>query len=423
VGRPFKPPLPVVLAPRGRLISEDPGIVARRSKADFLASAEQRDSYRKRNRKPRGADNDQLLKRENVNNQDDSLLGPNDVVREDDLVVQSNDMALMNVQSLESTGALDLSPRYQRRNRWDRERQSQLIESFILNVPVPPVYLAEEDRGEYAVIDGKQRLTAIVQYLSNEFELVGLQLRRDLEGLTFSQLDPQFSRPLSMRPLRTVTILRSTPDWVKHEVFLRLNRGGQPLNNQEIRNVAFAGPLNDLFIRLAENHFLCKQLKIRNKESSAYTKMLDVETVTRFFAIAGQWTSFGSSFRGGLDRFMLDNYRCGPSALDHYENRFNRAIEACESIWGDLAFKRFDGNQWRDQMLGAVYDAQMVAIDTLSPPEVKILISKSSAVIEATETLFSEPEYDASVRISTNTPSRVRHRVDRTISVLRGLIQ
>ena len=122
--------------------------------------------------------------------QDDSLLGPDNVVREDDLVVQSNDMALMNVQSLELTGALDLSPRYQRRNRWDRERQSQLMESFILNVPVPPVYLAEEDRGEYAVIDGKQRLTAIVQYLNNEFELVGLQLRRDLEGLKFTQLTP-----------------------------------------------------------------------------------------------------------------------------------------------------------------------------------------------------------------------------------------
>ena len=224
-----------------------------------------------------------------------------------------------------------------------------------------------------------------------------------------------------MRPLRTVTILRSTPDWVKHEVFLRLNRGGQPLNNQEIRNVAFAGPLNDLFIRLAENSFLCQQLKIRSKDASAYTKMLDVETVTRFFAIAEQWTSFGSSFRGGLDKFMLNNHRCGPSALDHYETRFNNAIKACESIWGDLAFKRFDGNQWRDQMLGAVYDAQMVAIDSLPHSHVKKLVSKSAAVIKATEKLFSEPEYDASVRISTNTPSRVRHRVDRTISVLEGI--
>jgi hypothetical protein len=357
-----------------------------------------------------------------MNIQNDSLLAPDAVVREDDLVVQSNDMALMNIQSLESTGALDLSPRYQRRNRWDRERQSQLIESFILNVPVPPVYLAEEDRGEYAVIDGKQRLTAICQYLNNEFELVGLQLRRDLEGLRYAQLDPQFSRPLSMRPLRTVTILRSTPDWVKHEVFLRLNRGGQPLNNQEIRNVAFAGPLNDLFIRLAENPFLCQQLKIRNYDSSAYTKMLDVETVTRFFAVAEQWRHFGSSFRGALDGFMLENYRGGPRTLDQYESRFNRSIEACESIWGDLAFKRFDGNQWRDQMLGAVYDAQMVAIDSLSEGELQKLKSKPSAVVSATEALFAEPEYDSSVRLSTNTPSRVRLRVDRTTTVLRQLV-
>ena len=78
--------------------------------------------------------------------------------RDEDLVVQSSDMALANVALLAASGSLDLSPRFQRRNRWNRTQQSQLIELFLMNVPVPPVYLAEETRGVFAVIDGKQRL-------------------------------------------------------------------------------------------------------------------------------------------------------------------------------------------------------------------------------------------------------------------------
>lgn len=337
---------------------------------------------------------------------------------DDDLVIQSNDMALINIKTLQSTGALDLSPRYQRRNRWDRERQSQLIESFILNVPVPPVYLAEEDRGNYAVIDGKQRLTAICQFLNDDFELGGLQLRRDLDGLKFSSLQPSTANTLSMRPLRTVTILRSTPDLIKHEVFLRLNRSGQPLNRQEIRNVAFAGGLNDLIIKLARNPFLRQQLKIKSDESAAYAKMQDVETVTRFFAIADSWNSFGQNFSDSLDEFMLLNYKSDSSALNKFNNRFETAIAGCESVWGNLAFRRHDGNQWRDQMLSAVYDAQMVAIDSFPKEIILKLAQRSGEIIEATEGLFRDPSYESSVRISTNTGSRVRLRVADTINML-----
>lgn len=230
-------------------------------------------------------------------------------ISEEDLVVQPSDMALINVESLYSSGSLDLSPRYQRRNRWDRARQSQLIESFLLNVPVPPVYLAEESKGVYAVIDGKQRLTAIVQYLSNEFPLTKLDLRKDLEGLTFENLPREHKTTLGMRPLRAVTILRQTPDWVKHEVFVRLNRGGQPLNAQEIRNVAYAGPFNDTIIKLATHEFLRQQLKISDNESSAYSDMSDVESVVRFFALSETWRNYGGSLRDALDDFMLKALR------------------------------------------------------------------------------------------------------------------
>lgn len=342
--------------------------------------------------------------------------------REEDLVVQSSDMALMNVASLHASGSLDLSPRFQRRDRWDRERQSQLIESFILNVPVPPVYLAEESRGVFAVIDGKQRLTAIAQYMDDEFFLTKLQLLKDLEGLKFSQLGSDIASTLRLRPLRAVTILRQTPDWVKHEVFVRLNRGGQPLNAQEIRNVSFASPLNDQLIGLAENQFLHRQLKITSTRSSAYADMSNVEIVVRFFALSETWNQFGGNLRNALDQFMLDRHLAGPAEVAALSARFSRAIGWCESLWGNHAFQRFDGQQWRDQMIGGVYDAEMIAVDSLSDDQLRILGDRKDRVLNKTAQLFSDPQFDGAVRLSTNTSARVRYRIERMSDLLESLV-
>jgi hypothetical protein len=102
---------------------------------------------------------------------------------------------------------------------------------------VPAVYLAEERRSRFTVIDGKQRLTAIAGFLNDEFKLTSIPLLPQLEGLYFSELSLAKQSALNMRPLRAVTIIRQTPEWIKYEVFIRLNTGGQPLNYQEIRNV------------------------------------------------------------------------------------------------------------------------------------------------------------------------------------------
>lgn len=340
-----------------------------------------------------------------------------DKITEDDLVVQPSDMALLNVSSLHSSGSLDLSPKYQRRNRWDRARQSQLIESFLLNVPVPPVYLAEEARGVYAVIDGKQRLTAIVQYLANEFPLTKLELRKDLEGMYYENLPREYASTLGMRPLRAVTILRQTPDWVKHEVFVRLNRGGQPLNAQEIRNVAFAGPFNDEIIKLAENPFLRKQLKIKDASSSPYADMSDVEIVVRFFALEKNWRDFGGSMRDTLDEFMIEYHNAGPRDIQEFSRSFIRAIQWCEHIWADNAFKRHDGSQWRDQMIGGMFDAQMISVSLLSDHHLATL--DPNAVAQKTQQLFQDNDFDTSVRVSTNTASKVRYRIQQVLDILK----
>ncbi len=155
---------------------------------------------------------------------------------QDALVLQASDLSLETIAAMVDSQAIDVSPQFQRRERWDIARQSMLIESFLMNVPVPPVYLSEDDFGRYSVIDGKQRITAIHDYLRERLTLGGLERFRELNGYRFSQLPAQLQNALRVRPyIRAVTLLRQSDRQTKYEVFHRLNSGAEPLNAQEIR--------------------------------------------------------------------------------------------------------------------------------------------------------------------------------------------
>src|SRR5664280_35037 len=161
-------------------------------------------------------------------------------------VLEIADQGLISLAQLVESRAIDVAPSFQRRDRWDAGKQSLLIESFLTNIPVPPVYLAEDvaQLGSYAVIDGKQRLTAISLFFSDKLVLRGLTRLERLNGLKYSQLPIEIRNPLGMKNLRITTLLRQSSEDLKHEVFLRLNTGGEILNAQEIRNVAYRGALN-----------------------------------------------------------------------------------------------------------------------------------------------------------------------------------
>ena len=185
---------------------------------------------------------------------------------QNDLVLQAADFSLQGLKEMVDSDIIDLSPSYQRRERWGINRQSELIESFLLNVPVPPIYLAEEQYGIYSIIDGKQRITAVSDFLNNTFVLKGLEAFPEINGYRFKELPKTLQSALRVRPyLRVITLLKQSDPRLKFEVFLRLNRGGIELNNQEIRNVAFRGPLNSAIYHAAENDFLKKALKIDSK--------------------------------------------------------------------------------------------------------------------------------------------------------------
>ena len=330
-------------------------------------------------------------------------------------------MSLETVAAMVESEAIDVQPQYQRRDRWLAHAKSALMESFLLNIPVPPVYLAEESFGTYSIIDGKQRLTAIKEFMRNEFPLKNLERFSELEGLKFSSLPVDLRNALNIRPyVRVVTLLKQSDPELKYEVFTRLNSGGIELHPQEVRNAMYRGKFNDLLIYLSSNEILRERLKIFTLKEDAYKTMSDVEYVLRFFTMEQTWKVFSGDYRRSMDAYMRDNRFASTRALNTLKQKFQVAIERCKELWGDAAFRRYDieSKVYRDQFLSALYDAQMIAVSRLSEAKYIKLKAKKSELAKQTKLLFSVPDFDSSIRISTNTPSKVRYRIQAVSEML-----
>jgi hypothetical protein len=219
---------------------------------------------------------------------------------------------------------LNLRPEYQRRLVWDDQKRSLFIESLLLNIPIPPVFLYEWDLSRYEVMDGQQRLNSIVDFYENLFPLRGLQKWRELNGSRYGELPETLQRGLDRRRISVTVLLvggtrEARPDQsdVRKLVFERLNTGGQHLNAQELRNCLYAGPFNDLLIKLSRDPLFAEIWEIPSYEQNVdrhgnvaevlrrnplYRRMLDCEIVLRFFAFRKR-----ANIKGAV-RTMLD--RC-----------------------------------------------------------------------------------------------------------------
>jgi hypothetical protein len=246
----------------------------------------------------------------------------------------------------------------------------------------------------------------------NRLALKRLERLTEAEGIRFYDLPTEISNSLRLRPyLRVVTLLKQTDPLLKFEVFLRLNKGGEALNAQEIRKVAFMGPLSDAIYALADTPFLKAQLKITNDRSSAFRDMADAEFVLRFLTLTMRLNNFSGSLVKEMDEFMVKYRYVRPEDLLDLMNSFTSALERCESLWSDKAFRRPEKDGWRDQTLAGMYDAQMIAVGYLSEEQFETAVAHRDAVVDRTRQLFADPEFDTAVRVGTNTPNRIRYRV------------
>jgi len=323
------------------------------------------------------------------------------------------DYNLGTLVELVEDGLIDLHPHYQRRERWDSARQSRLIESFLMNVPVPPVFLNEDAYGKYSVIDGKQRLMAIRNFIMGRLALTGLDIFKEINGLTFDGLPPTLRAVFKTRPtLRAVIVLHQSDEDVKVQVFERLNTGGATLNAQEIRNSVYTGPLNDLILKLSEDRLFHRLLGIKGKsQSRIWKEMRDAEYVLRYMAFRDSWSTFSGGMRRRMNEFMARNRCMDEAGLIDIRSDFLRTLGVVEACFDDLAFKRWipEKGTWRKQVLVSVYDAQMFACRGGDPTKA---MTRRDAILDGLRSLFSDDEFRQSVYAATNTPAYFKRRIE-----------
>lgn len=310
-----------------------------------------------------------------------------------------------------------LDPEYQRRHRWSNERKSRLIESFLMNVPVPPVFLYERDLARFEVMDGRQRLTALSDFYADKFELAGLQYWSDLDGRKYSQLPSKIKDGIDRRYISSVILLKETAvddaqaAMLKKMVFERLNSGGVKLGSQETRNAVYNGPLNKLCLELSENEKFRRMWGIpldpkpeeadddeEEIEDAAddstqagirmFEKMEDAELVLRFFAYRkiGEFKAGLNKISEFLDRFMVAGNKFPEEGLKEYRLMFEATVQFLWDVLGAETFTVLDTPKRRPTKI--VYDPLMFAANSPSvvPHRTNLVANKDVLRHELRET-------------------------------------
>lgn len=349
------------------------------------------------------------------------------------------DLAVLTIRT-QIRKTINLRPEFQRRDRWKNDRRSRFIESIIMNVPLPPVFLGEEEYGKYSVLDGRQRLTAVYHFLRNRYRLRGLKVWKKLNGLKYEDLQREgIASFLERRFIPAVVIARESSPEVKYDVFDRLNTGGVTANPMEVRNAIFPGKFNELLHELSGLPLFRKLWGIpvpegddlaALKKNGYYETMTDLEIVLRFFALAGADLD-GSSFKEHLSNYMAARtreYAKDETLADADRRSFVRAIENCASVLGMGAFRRVsskakpkDGKPPRPQLSRPYADALMLAFaDHQSDVFTPAVRAKAKQAIEELEYV---DDFRTAVEKGTNSERAIQTRVSLARSAVRRAVK
>lgn len=197
-----------------------------------------------------------------------------------DVVTQNYDLVVGSLIEQIKNKDVIIRPSFQRGYVWSNATASKLIESIVLNVPIPPCYLSQNDEFVLDVIDGQQRLESIFRFLDNQFPLSSLELLPELNGLRYHKLPTKVQRQIKTHTIRCVMITNKSHPDVKFDIFERLNSNTSSLNAQELRNCLYRGDFND---RLRDIAARKNWLGVLGRKS-VDKRMRGEETVLRFYA-------------------------------------------------------------------------------------------------------------------------------------------
>jgi Protein of unknown function DUF262 len=279
---------------------------------------------------------------DNFSNEDSTELNP---YNPDEIKVRTDKLNITLLSTMIDNGDIDLNPDFQRNLVWNNFQKSLLIESILLRIPLPMFYFAEDYEGKLSVVDGLQRISTIKEFMDNKFPLKHLQYLKDSCGDKYYKdsglnkgLDSKYFRWFNLTSITANFIDPTSPYKVKYDIFRRINTGGRPLNNQEIRNCLTGQVLRDILKEMVQlpEFFSATDFSIKK------TRMDDQEIALRFLMFY-QWYE-GSEFKNidkyngymdsSLDEFTESNIKSKKEDLVKYVALFSNAMKNAEYLIG-----------------------------------------------------------------------------------------
>ena len=298
-----------------------------------------------------------------------------------------------------------LDPDFQRDFVWSPEKQSRLIESILMRIPLPVFYVAEDDNGRLIVVDGLQRLTTLKRFLSNELQLK-LPDRRELDKKKFADLEIRLQNRIEDSQLLFYIIDHGVPERARLDIFERVN-GGEVLTRQQMRNAIFNGPAT-AFLREESTSALF--LEVTGGSLSA-KKMQDREFVNRFCS----FTLFPSEqYRGDMDAWLALSLKrmndLDADALDDLHQRFQRALRNNRAVFGKHAFRKHrQMDQPRSVINASLFDVMSTQLARIDEDLVSANVEKLRLAFYQ---LMEDSQFIHAITYGPNTPKEVRKRFE-----------
>ena len=320
-----------------------------------------------------------------INGDDSYTIYPNAEVR-----VEKAQYSIMHLHTLcLKRKELIIDPDFQRHDVWKQRQKSELIESILMGIPIPLMYLFEDKNGKKQVVDGRQRISAILDFLEGKFKLNNLRILKQFNGCCFADLDLKQQGVIEDFQLLFYIIQPPTPERVKYDIFDRVNRGGTPLNKQEMRNALYRGRCTRMLDKLCcSPEFLIATGRSINKE-----RMKDQYVVLRAIAF-----------------LMLHR-----GEFKDYENLFIRCMQISYDLLGENGF-RFSGNGIRRPINMPLFEALSYLFSFVPEKIDYTWASRLILDIESVKEEFDDSRYFSGNIDSTTSVSFRFDRMDKIIN-------
>lgn len=323
----------------------------------------------------------------------------------DSVLVRSDHRTVHEVLTRIEKGSFVMDPEFQWDFIWPEYKQSKLIESVLMRIPLPSLYLAEDAEGRMVVVDGLQRLSTFRRFVSDGFRLK-LGDRPELDGKKFSDLSPKFQNRIDDCSLILYTMDRSLPDRARLDIFDRVNSGA-PLSRQQMRNALFTGPATK-FLK-AESR---TEVFLEATGGSLETKnMRDREFVNRFCA----FRLLGAEQYREMDDFLaaaLKKMNDEPGILPALSSDFRRTLRNNHALFGRHAFRRHRRDRLEERrrpINAALWDVMTTGLSRYSR---EVVIERTSDLLAAFYPLLTDVVFDDAITNGANSVTKVRRRFE-----------